>query len=109
MSSDRTILRLTAQRQPDSDHQLSQRSSFDASMAVDHNDGYQRWLELRFAVPEARGHSRFHVPFYPTDFAALARIMIEADPAAAVHAFGGAMQLAEIERRRPDEVDNEAA
>lgn len=61
-----------------------------------------------YGPTEARGDSLFNIALYAEHFAALARMMIEADPAAAIHAFGDALQDAEIQRRRPDEADKAA-
>jgi hypothetical protein len=70
----------------------------------------QRWLELRFATnADGKNVGCFETAIYPRHFAELARMMVEADPEAAIHAFGAAMQTAEVERRRPAANDEEAA
>ena len=97
------MLKLSVRRAPLSDHSYSAEQSFDATLSVGHMgvDDDRRWLELRFATnPEGRNVSLFGLAIYPSDFAELARMMVEADPAAAIHAFGAAMQTAEIERRQ---------
>jgi hypothetical protein len=103
------MLKLRVRRQPLSDHSYKAEASFDASLSVEHAgfcDNDQRWLELRFATNAV---SLFDSAIYPNDFAELARMMVEVDPEAAIHAFGAALQTAEVERRRPAESDEEAA
>jgi hypothetical protein len=67
-------------------------------------------LGLRFATnPNGRKVNLFGMSIPARHFAELARMMVEADPAAAIHAFGAAMQTADVERRRPAASNEEAA
>jgi hypothetical protein len=100
------MLRLPVIRQPQSDHTYRAEKSFEASLSVEHAvPNGVRWLELRFGT---NGGSNFNLAIAAKDFVELARMMVETDPAAAIHAFGAAMQTAEVERLRPAS-DEEAA
>jgi hypothetical protein len=105
------MLRLTVIRQPLSGGRFAKKS-FEATLSVEHlgvSNDEQRWLDLTFAIkPDGKHGSLFDLAIAPKDFADLARMMVEADPAAAIHAFGVAMQSADIERRTPKK-DAEAA
>jgi hypothetical protein len=100
------MLRLTVIRQPQSGGRFAKKSS-EATLSVEHlgvSNDEQRWLDLTFAIkPDGKHGSVFGLSISPSDFAELARMMVEADPAAAIHAFGAAMQSADIERRVPTE------
>ena len=59
-----------------------------------------RYLELRFATNlNGQRSSLFSTGISPQHFEEVARMMMEADPQAAIRAFGAAMQTAEIQRR----------
>lgn len=97
---------LSVRRQPSCDHSYFAVKSFDATLLVGRlgvsNDD-QRWLELGFSTKAdgKKNVSLFNTAIYPRHFVELARMMVEADTEAAIHAFGAAMQTAEVERRRP--------
>ncbi|MDH2342380.1 hypothetical protein QCM77_35260 [Bradyrhizobium sp. SSUT18] len=96
------MLKLSFMRQPISDHAYSARKSFDATLSMDHNgrpNDEQRWLRFGFC-DEPNGHL-YASAIYPRDFERIARLMIETDPVAAIHAFGAALQGAPIERQDP--------
>jgi hypothetical protein len=46
--------------------------------------------------------SEFYAHISPREFSALARMMMEADPPAAIIAFGEALQTVQIQRREAD-------
>jgi hypothetical protein len=71
----------------------------------------EQWgLEIAFSTnpmgddPKGHDHSRFRAAIGPRQFEKLARIMREADPQAAIRAFGAAMRDVEI-ARAPSEAD----
>jgi hypothetical protein len=95
------MLKLLGRRQPLKDHAFSAEKSFDATLHVDHLDDDQRWLSLSFVTnPDGQNVSRFGLAIYPRDFGELARMMVDADPTAAMQAFGIAMQAVQVERRQ---------
>jgi hypothetical protein len=98
------MLKLHIRRQPLSDHSYFAEKSYEATLFVGHLgicDEDQRWIELRFATnADGQRVSVFDLAIYPRNFAELAKLMIEADPVIAIRAFGAAMQIAEVERRR---------
>jgi hypothetical protein len=104
------MLKLSVTRMPQCDHSDSQEESFEATLSVVRMDDYDGCLGLRVATnPNGRKVSLFRMSISARHFAELARMMVEADPAAAIHAFGAAMQTADIERRPPATADEEAA
>jgi hypothetical protein len=107
------MLKLHVRRQPLRDHSYFAEKSFEATLFVGSlgvGDEDQRWIELRFATnADGQRVSIFDLAIYPRDFAELAKLMVEADPAAAIHAFGVAMQTAEVQRRQGAACDEEAA
>jgi hypothetical protein len=53
--------------------------------------------------------SRFHTAIHPRHFAEVAQMMVEADPEAAIRAFGKAMENVHIEKRKDQAGSHEAA
>jgi hypothetical protein len=86
------MLKLSVRRQPLSDHSYFAERSFEATLSVrrlgDPPDD-QTWLELGFVTnPNGKKVSLFQCGINPWHFAKVARMMVEADPTAAIHAFG---------------------
>ena len=103
------MLKLPVRRQPLSEHSDPAEKSYEATLIVDHIED-QQWLNLSFATnPDGQNVSLFNLAVHPRHFAEVTRMMVEADPAAAIHAFGAAMQTAEVERRVPTESAVDAA
>jgi hypothetical protein len=104
------MLKLSVRREPLSDHSYFAEKSYEASLTVVRMDDDNGCLGLRFATnPNGRKVNLFGMSIPARHFAELARMMVEADPAAAIHAFGAAMQTADVERRRPAASNEEAA
>ncbi|MGY0574308.1 hypothetical protein ACTGJ9_027220 [Bradyrhizobium sp. RDM12] len=104
------MLKMSVLRRPLSDHPYSSRKSFEGALSVDHNgppNDEQRWLRFGFC-DEPNGHL-YAAAIYLRDFEKLARLMVEADPVAAIHAFGAALQAAPIERQQAMLGDDVAA
>jgi hypothetical protein len=99
------MLNLSVTRQPLSERSYFAKKTYEATLSVEHvgvSNDEQRWLDLTFAIkPDGKHGSVFGLAISPSDFAELARMMVEVDPATAIHAFGAAMQSADIERRAP--------
>lgn len=96
-------MKLSVRRQPLSDHSYFAEKTYEATVFVDRlMDDSQRWLSLNFATnPDGERVSVFDIAISPMHFVELARMMVEADPGAAINAFGAALQTAEVERRAP--------
>jgi hypothetical protein len=102
------MLKLKIDRSPMREHHPNQEKSFEAVLRPICTD-VRQVLHFSFATnADGERASYFTLVIGPRHFAELARMMIETDPAAAIHAFGAAMQTAKVERRRPP-IDGEAA
>jgi hypothetical protein len=95
------MLKLTVRRQPLSEHSYFAEKTFEATLRVEHVNDH-RWIDLSFATnTDGQKISLFDLAISPKHFADVARMMAEAEPAAAIQAFGAAMQSADVERRLP--------
>lgn len=105
-------LKLSVKREPVREHSFSAVRIFEATLSTDHNGPPydNQWLRLSF-VMELTGlkASRFDTAIYPRHFAQVAQMMVDADPVAAIRAFGAAMQTAGIERDQTPVDDDVAA
>lgn len=103
------MLKLSIKQSPLSDHSyFAERELVGALQSV--QTGTFRFLELRFATnPNGQRSSLFSSGIGPADFEELARMMMQADPQAAVRAFGAALQTAEVQRREERVDGSEAA
>src|SRR5438128_2609606 len=103
------MLKFNIHRRPRSDH--NSQTDFQVSLFVGHLDmaDPQKWLQIRFATGGERNTSIFEGAIYPRDFASVAAMMVNADPEAAIRAFGKAMETAKIQRRDDQSASDEAA
>jgi len=95
---------LKAYRHPYQSHDdLLDREEYDAHLVVLRYVRDYRLMEIKFATnPNGLNRSRFTVPIPSSEFGELAKKMIEADPQAAIKAFGAAIHDAKITVRRDD-------
>ena len=106
------MLKLNIRRSPLSDHSYDAEKTFEASLFVEHmgaSDPDPKWLQLRFATGTEERTSIFEAAIKPRDFASVVEMMMEADPAATIHAIGKALQTAQIQRRSNETSVDEAA
>jgi hypothetical protein len=75
-----------------------------------------RWTEEQWGIemgfttnPSGPNRSRFRAAIDPQQFEKLARIMMEADPQAAIVAFGAALRDAEVTRVQKPSSDSDRA
>ncbi len=93
-------MQLKFTREPYRDHSYSAEVSFDGQLRVWREPSYG-YLEIGFSTDGQRRNT-FSAPIDPKQFEELARLMVEADPQAAIRAFGAAMQDVEIQKRETD-------
>jgi hypothetical protein len=99
-----TVMPLKFTRSPYKDHSYSAEVSMDGQLYTRPGDGY---IGIHFSTdPDRHNRSYFSAGINPHKFEELARLMVEADPQAAVRAFGAAIQDVEIQKREkgPSEV-----
>jgi hypothetical protein len=102
------MLKFNIRRSPLSDHSYFAEKTFEASLFVGHmKEDSPRWLELRFAAGTDERTSIFEGAIGARDFSSVATMMMEADPEAAIRAFGKAMEFARVQRR--DEIASDEA
>jgi hypothetical protein len=65
--------------------------TFAATLFVD-GTGNEKWLELSFVTDPDGEACFFGTEIYPRHFATVAQMMMDADPEAAIRAFGKAME-----------------
>src|SRR6516165_5590810 len=95
------MLKLNMRRGPLRDHRWPVEKLVEATLLVDGWGPPQRWLSLTFVTsPDGVASSRFHTAIHPRHFAEVAQMMVEADPEAAIRAFGKAMENVHIEKRK---------
>jgi hypothetical protein len=94
------MLKLSINQSPVSDHSYFAEKTLSGSLFVDGISDDLRYLALRFATnPDGRRSSLFSTAILPKHFEEVARMMLEADPQAAIRAFGTVLQTAEVQRR----------
>jgi len=104
------MLKLSINQSPLSDHSYFAEKTLAGSLHVVSMPNDFRFLELRFATnPDGRRSTLFSTGISAKHFEEVARMMIEADPEAAIRAFGTAMQAAQIQRREPNSSESAAA
>jgi hypothetical protein len=105
-----TAMELKFTRSPYEDHSYFAEKSYDGQMRVWHHDHSYGYLEIGFSTnPDGRRRSTFSAGIGPNKFEELARLMVEADPQAAIRAFGAAMQDVEIQKRETNPSEAVAA
>jgi hypothetical protein len=97
-------MKLKFTRSPYEEHSCFAEKFYDGHMCIwrfhDKSTGY---LEIGFSTnPDGRRRSTFNAPIGPDQFEELARLMVEADPQAAIRAFGAAMKDVEIQNPEID-------
>jgi hypothetical protein len=92
------VMPLEFKREPYGGHSYRAARWFDGHMYAKSIDGF---IGIQFTT-KPDGRSQFSAGIGPAKFEELARMMIEADPQAAVRAFGAAMKDIEIQKRETD-------
>ncbi len=103
------MLKFNIRRSPFSDHSYFAEKDIQASLFVENWNEDQKWLQLRFSTGTNARTSIFEGALYPHNFAVLPEMMMEADPEAAIRAFGKAMTAVKIQRRDDPVASDEAA
>jgi len=105
------MLKLDVRRGPLSDHSYFAEREIPATLSVvKGSDDDERWLRLRFVTnPDGKARSEFRSAIYPMHFVDVAQMMMEANPEAAIRAFGRAMENAQVQRRTDQSGSDEAA
>src|SRR5437762_8362370 len=92
-------MQLDFTRTPESSDSYFAEKTFRGGLQAVRWDGDYWGIQINFSTnPTGRNHSNFRAVINPKQFEELARIMMEADPRAAIRAFGAAMQGAEVAR-----------
>jgi hypothetical protein len=98
-------MKLTFTRSPYEEHHPLAEKDFDGSISRCISNSFQGagYLQISFSTnPDGQKRSTFSAPIGPKQFEELARLMVEADPQAAIRAFGSAMKDIEIQKRETD-------
>ncbi len=94
------MLKLSITQSPLKEHSYFAEKTLAGSLQVVRVPGDFRFLALSFVTnPDGERSSQFSTGIDPKQFEELARMMMDADPQAAVRAFGTALQTAEVQRR----------
>jgi hypothetical protein len=102
------ILKLKVTRSPEKDHSIHAEEQFPASLTT-WGDDSQGWLYLSFSTGSDKKASFFEITVPPRHFAALAQMMVDADPQAALQAFGKAMANVQVVEWKGDQGGSEQA
>ena len=95
-------MKLEFTRSPYEEHSYFAEKSYDGHMRLWRSRDFSH-LEIGFSTnPNGQRRSTFSAPIGPKRFEELARLMVEADPQAAIRAFGAAMKDAEIQKGEAD-------
>jgi hypothetical protein len=93
-------------RSPYEDHSYFAEKSYDGQMRIwrtETRDQSYGYLEIGFSTnPNGQRRSTFTAGIGPYQFGEMARLMVEADPQAAIRAFGAAIKDIEIQKREID-------
>jgi hypothetical protein len=95
------MLKLSINRSPFGEHSYFAEKTIAGSLLVSRvgRPSDFRYLEIRFVTnPDGQRSSLFSSAIVPEQFEEVARMMMEADPQAAVRAFGAVLQTAEVKR-----------
>ncbi len=105
-------MQLTFRRSPVEEHSYFAEKSYDGHIRIwrlshEKSCGY---LEIGFTTnPDGQRRSAFSAGISPEQFEELAQLMVEADPQAAIRAFGAAMRDVEIQKLEADSSETVAA
>jgi hypothetical protein len=94
------VMPLKFTRSPYQEHNYSAEVSFDGQIYTRPGDDF---IGIHFSTnPDGHNRNTFNAGINPCQFEGLARLMVEADPQAAIRAFGAAMMDVEIQKPETD-------
>lgn len=102
------LLKLKAVRRSDSgDNSLHMPPEFPFTVSLCRFNDERQWLIMQ--LNQSSSKNWFDIVVEPKDFAALAKLMIQADPEKAVHAFGKALETVKLQANADDSAQDDPA